>query len=181
MTCENKDKDKRCAECMDCKKRVAYADGLGMMAYSVPMEFSDMRGAHNMSEEQNLYGDGLKVCKDPQCEAGGSAQPLENFGKAKTFISSKNPEGYNSRCKSCLNRRAREMRNAKKHKFGIIEKKLKVGVLATALDTFLDGYPDLKNDLKELAGEEMRSLENQVAFMLTRNIQIWKRRRNELQ
>ena len=172
-TCPDRDRDKNHRGCVECKKRASYAAGLGGMTHSVPVKLSDLRVNNNMTED-------LKVCKDPDCALAGEPQPVENFGRSKSFVSSKNPEGYVSRCKACVNRKAKEMYKARKHQFKILKTRHEQGALATALDVFLDRYPDLKNDLKELAEDEMRSLENQVVFMLKRNIRNWKKYRNEM-
>lgn len=173
MTCPDRDKNKNRYDCVNCEKRLAYVTGLGEMTHNVPVEMGDMMKSDKTDIWRPLFPEGGKVCNDPDCHLAGRAQPLKNFYKSKKSISSKNPEGYVGKCKECHKRRYKEKKGAKKTAHP---------PLAAAPDDtnkaeekLVIFTPEMAADIEKIAALELRSVENQVIFMLRQSLDKAKR------
>jgi len=116
-----------------------------------------------------------KICNQPDCDFAGKPQPLENFHKIKSMISSINPEGIAARCKVCsakANKANYQKRKSPppavtKRKLIIPKEKKKTagnGQLSILLD--VSDYPDLVEKISSKARQQFRDLPHQILYEL---------------
>ncbi len=102
-----------------------------------------------------------KVCKEPDCVVG-EPQPIEQFGlhsRWKTRIHT---------CRSCMDnkRSARQQKRKAKPKAPDTPAQEKPPVTNSNLTIDFSNHTDLLTELKKLAKEQLRTVENQALWML---------------
>ena len=165
-TCPYANRSKNHPDCVSCRMRQDACDGYVRMEAPV----SKTTGK-------------TKVCSDSECPHGLDPQPVENFRK-----NHKSPDGRLNTCNACMGRKLRNGHRKKKTKQqaeadlaklpdpgqGFKSRKEIIrdqGPAAKpinyqAFEVDFSQCPELLERLKGLAQEELRTLENQIIYML---------------
>lgn len=156
--------------CQNCKQ------GKEIMEHQGKDEHSTSNIERPMMNEKDGGDTETRVCSQPDCEAGGCPQPIENF--QKHFSGSRL-----SVCKACMEkkRRAGKMQKQK----GNISAKQEGDLLlpgtilypelvikSNMLETLLDGLPEVLKTIEEMAREQERTPIAQVRYFLKTDYRI---------
>lgn len=188
LDCPHKDREKNHQDCVDCKKRIAYAGieeiekiiseipampksepitlkpstlktkyckGCGLAlnrcrCYGIkPTEAAANITGATVTEIQTVAREiprklpKTKTCSNPNC--GEEKDLATGF-----HDSSKTKDGKHSHCKDCRNKHIARFRDSKKK----------------TIRLYLKKYPEVYDQITELALDQVRSLEEQIIFML---------------
>ena len=165
-TCPYVNRSKNHTDCVRCRLRQGAWDGLVRMEAPV----SKTTGK-------------TKICSDPECPHGLDPQPVENFRK-----NHKSPDGHLNTCNACMSRKLRKGHLKKKARqqadadlsrppdpgAGIKSREEIIQEQGPAakpvnyqsFEIDFSQNPELLVRLKELARDELRTLENQIVYML---------------
>ena len=92
LKCDHRNRDKKHPECINCNDRILYADSIGPMTHSMPIELTNLGGAMNEIAQ--------KECKQPGCEMAGKLQPIDNFPR-----NARCKDGHLDTCKKCMGKK----------------------------------------------------------------------------
>lgn len=176
--CELLHEDKGNPTCKACQKRIDYVESIGGMAYSVPVEFTnliakkgvDVAPHSDILQKRPLEGNGnrrgeKKICK--KCNKRPVIHPNSPY------------------CSQCLNEMGKKAREAKQKEGSASKNKNKgddklkperpASKANTAITIEFDKHVTILEEIETLADQEFRPINLQIIFILRKyldNIQI---------
>jgi len=155
LKCDHRNRDKKHPECINCNDRILYADSIGPMTHSMPIELTNLGGAMNEIAQ--------KECKQPGCEMAGKLQPIDNFPR-----NARCKDGHLDTCKKCMGKKISNgtKKNSKLPPSSTVHTASKDQSQKHQLLVCFDEYPELLKQLKKVAKKEFRAPEGQVLYWI---------------
>ncbi len=184
--------DKNNPTCENCHKRIEYVGSMGRMTHGMPHSMTDLSGQNgsreakkNFKTNKNISSREKKTMKEKTPEEIVVAEICAENNITPELLVSRRPgqKGTDARrqISEKLNGRVGVKRIAELigvsstiiYGYRAAEKKNNIEKKPSAIID-LGKQPDLLKKIKEAAKEEMRTLENQVVWLLTRSLDVRK-------
>jgi phosphoribosylformylglycinamidine (FGAM) synthase PurS component len=168
LSCELLDQDKNNPTCEGCKKRIEYVVAIGDMAYSVPVELTDLTAKKGIEMRIDA--------EKPQKTQTESKRICEKCGNNPTI------HPNSKTCASCMAKLSHKKRKCPESAFKAGKTKEAAGSLAKpsvtpekqkgAITIEFKSHVQILKEVEKLAEREMRPLDRQILYILKKYIEV---------